>query len=123
MHSIMWLQQAVPLFRCSAGSLSSAPNLRLQDHKYRSFRRRDLEAKSSQRNHMKADLDARRALVPQLPYPFSSSRHGRAVLKITITDLSDGQRWSLQGQLVGQWAVVLQSTWREARRTHDTQKC
>jgi hypothetical protein len=45
------------------------------------------------------------------------------VLKITITDLPDEQRWSLQGQLVGQWAadrdaksvaglVVLQSTVR-----------
>src|SRR5437868_4631178 len=90
---------------------------------YRSFRRRDLEAKSSQRNHVNADLHARRALAAQLPYPLSSSSHGRAVLKITITDLSGGQRWSLQGQLVGQWAVVLQSTWREARHTHDTQKC
>jgi hypothetical protein len=45
------------------------------------------------------------------------------VLKITITDLSDEQRWSLQGQLVGQWAVELQSTWREARHAGDTRKC
>jgi hypothetical protein len=44
------------------------------------------------------------------------------VLKITITDLSDEQRWSLQGQLVGQWAVQLQSTWREARHAEDTRR-
>jgi ABC-type transporter Mla MlaB component len=45
------------------------------------------------------------------------------VLKITITDLSDEQRWFLQGQLVGQWAAELQSTWREARHSGDTRKC
>jgi hypothetical protein len=44
------------------------------------------------------------------------------VLKITITDLPDEQRWSLQGQLVGQWAVELQSTWREALHAGDTRK-
>jgi hypothetical protein len=45
------------------------------------------------------------------------------VLKITITDLSDEQRWSLQGQLVGQWAVELLSTWREARHGGHTRRC
>jgi hypothetical protein len=45
------------------------------------------------------------------------------VLKITIADLSDGQRWSLQGQLVGQWAAELKSTWREAHHTGDTRRC
>jgi hypothetical protein len=44
------------------------------------------------------------------------------VLKITITDLSDEQRWSLQGQLVGQWAALLKSTWREAHLIEDTRK-
>jgi len=44
------------------------------------------------------------------------------VLKITITDLSDGQRWSLQGQLVGQWADELKSTWREAHLTGDLRR-
>jgi hypothetical protein len=48
---------------------------------------------------------------------------GRAVLKITITDLSDEQRWSLQGLLIGQWAAELQSTWREARQAGDTRRC
>jgi hypothetical protein len=41
------------------------------------------------------------------------------VLKITITDLPDEQRWSLQGQLVGQWASELRSTWREDRLVAD----
>jgi hypothetical protein len=45
------------------------------------------------------------------------------VLRITITDLPNEQRWSLQGQLVGQWAVELQSTWREARQAGDGRKC
>ena len=44
------------------------------------------------------------------------------MLKIAITDLSDEQRWSLQGQLVGQWAVELQLTWREARHAGDTRR-
>jgi len=44
------------------------------------------------------------------------------VLKITITDLPAEQRWSLQGQLAGQWAAELQSTWREARRAEDTRR-
>jgi hypothetical protein len=45
------------------------------------------------------------------------------VLKIVITDLSDEQRWSLQGQLVGQWAAELTSRWREARHAGDTKRC
>src|SRR5260370_42533082 len=43
-------------------------------------------------------------------------------MKITITELPDEQRCSLQGQLVGQWAVELQSTWRKARRAADTRR-
>ena len=45
------------------------------------------------------------------------------MLKITINDLPDEQRWSLQGQLVGQWAAELKSTWREARHAGDTRRC
>jgi hypothetical protein len=44
------------------------------------------------------------------------------VLKITMTDLPDEQRWSLQGQLVGQWADELQSTWRKARTAGKTRR-
>jgi hypothetical protein len=45
------------------------------------------------------------------------------VLKIAITDSVDEQRWSLQGQLVGQWAAELRSTWKEAHHIGDTRKC
>ena len=45
------------------------------------------------------------------------------MLKITITDLPDEQRWSLQGRLVGQWAVELRSAWRDAQRGGDTRRC
>jgi hypothetical protein len=45
------------------------------------------------------------------------------VLKINITDLPDEQRWSLQGQLVGQWAAELRLTWREERHEGDTRRC
>jgi hypothetical protein len=45
------------------------------------------------------------------------------VLKIAITDLPDEQRWSLQGQLVGQWAAEFMSTWREAHHIGDTRRC
>ena len=55
--------------------------------------------------------------------PNLASRQGRVVLKITITDLPDEQRWSLQGLLVGQWAAELQSRWREAHHAEDTRRC
>ena len=44
------------------------------------------------------------------------------MLKITITDLLDEQRWSLQGRLVGQSAAELRSAWR-ARRGLDALTC
>jgi hypothetical protein len=44
------------------------------------------------------------------------------MLKITITDLPDEQRWSLQGRLVGQSAAELRSAWR-ARRGVDSRRC
>ena len=40
-----------------------------------------------------------------------------------MTDSPEEQRWSLQGQLVGQWAVEFRSTWRKARVAGDTRKC
>ena len=36
------------------------------------------------------------------------------MLRITLADLSEEQRWSLQGQLAGQWAAELKPIWREA---------
>ena len=44
------------------------------------------------------------------------------MLKITITELPDEQRWSLQGQLAGEWAVEFQSTWRKAHHAGDTRR-
>ena len=40
-----------------------------------------------------------------------------------MTNLPEEQRWSLQGQLVGQWATELRSTWRKAHLVGDTRKC
>ena len=45
------------------------------------------------------------------------------MLKITVTDLPDEQRWSLEGQLVDEWAAELKSRWREARQVGDTRRC
>ena len=45
------------------------------------------------------------------------------MLKITITDSADEQRWSLQGQLAGQWAAELKSTWREAHALVGKRRC
>ena len=44
------------------------------------------------------------------------------MLKITVTELPDEQWWSLQGQLAGQWAVELQSIWRESRHAGNTRR-
>ena len=40
-----------------------------------------------------------------------------------MTDSPQEQRWSLQGQLVGQWAAELTSTWRKAHVVGDLRKC
>ena len=45
------------------------------------------------------------------------------MLKITNTDLPNQQRWSLQGQLVGEWAAELKSTWKEQRHAGDKRRC
>ena len=45
------------------------------------------------------------------------------MLRIAITDSPGEQRWSLQGQLVGQWAAELKSTWRAAHHAGDTRGC
>jgi ABC-type transporter Mla MlaB component len=45
------------------------------------------------------------------------------VLRITITDFPDEQRWSLEGRLLGPWAAELISLWRERRHPHETRKC
>lgn len=45
------------------------------------------------------------------------------MLRITVTDLPDEQRWLLQGRLVGPWAAELRLAWRNARHESDTRKC
>ena len=40
-----------------------------------------------------------------------------------MTNSPEEQRWSLQGQLVGQWAAEFMSTWRKAHVVGDTRKC
>jgi hypothetical protein len=45
------------------------------------------------------------------------------MLKITITDFSDVQKWSLQGRVVGPWAAELKSRWREAGDVGKTRRC
>ena len=45
------------------------------------------------------------------------------MLKISMTNSPEGQKWSLQGQLVGRWADEFRSTWRKAHVVGDTRKC
>ena len=45
------------------------------------------------------------------------------MLRITLTNSPEEQRWSLQGQLVGQWAAELRSTWRKAQVEADPHRC
>ena len=45
------------------------------------------------------------------------------MLKITMTDFPDEQRWSLQGHLGGEWADELMSTWTRTRQAGDARRC
>jgi ABC-type transporter Mla MlaB component len=40
-----------------------------------------------------------------------------------MTNSPEAQRWSLQGQLIGQWAAELRSAWRKTQVEANTQKC
>jgi hypothetical protein len=40
-----------------------------------------------------------------------------------MTNSPEGQRWSLQGQLVGQFAAELRSAWRKAQAEEDARTC
>ena len=44
------------------------------------------------------------------------------MLKIAIIVLPDEQRWSLQGQLVGEWAAELMSAWEKSHHTRGRRK-
>jgi anti-anti-sigma regulatory factor len=45
------------------------------------------------------------------------------VLKITRTETSAEEKWTLQGRLVGLWVSELRRTWKETHRTDDNRKC
>ena len=45
------------------------------------------------------------------------------MLRITITDFRDEQRWSLEGRLVGPWAAELISLWRTTHVQRHARKC
>jgi ABC-type transporter Mla MlaB component len=45
------------------------------------------------------------------------------VLKIAMTESANEQRWSLQGELVGQWATEFKSAWKESHNAADTRRC
>jgi hypothetical protein len=43
-------------------------------------------------------------------------------MKIAIADLSDEQKWSVQGKLVGDWATELLSTWKKTHHAGDPRR-
>jgi hypothetical protein len=45
------------------------------------------------------------------------------VLKITRTETSAEEKWTLQGHLVGLWVSELRRCWKETRRTGNNLKC
>jgi anti-anti-sigma regulatory factor len=45
------------------------------------------------------------------------------VLKITRTETSAEEKWTLQGRLVGLWVSELRRTWKETHRADDNRKC
>ena len=45
------------------------------------------------------------------------------MLRITVTDFPDEQRWCLEGRLVGPWVAELRSIWRQTRRESDMRRC
>ena len=58
-------------------------------------------------------------------YAAACVRRGRGanVLKITIAEYPNEQRWCLQGQMVGRCADELRSAWRETRQEGDARRC
>ena len=45
------------------------------------------------------------------------------MLKITITETQTGNRWTLQGRLVGPWVGELRKCWKAKQRTKTWQRC
>ena len=45
------------------------------------------------------------------------------MLKITRTETSAEEKWTLQGQLVGLWVSELRRSWKRTHRTGNSLKC
>lgn len=45
------------------------------------------------------------------------------MLRITITDEHNEQRWTLQGRLSGPWVAQLKSNWQKSHGQNGTRKC
>jgi len=45
------------------------------------------------------------------------------VLKITVVDSPDEQRWLLQGRLAGQWVDALIGSWEKDHHQNDKRRC
>jgi ABC-type transporter Mla MlaB component len=45
------------------------------------------------------------------------------LLKITVIDSADEQRWMLQGRLAGQWVDALTSAWEKDHDQQDKRRC
>jgi anti-anti-sigma regulatory factor len=50
-------------------------------------------------------------------------RTEKAVLRITITDEPEEQRWTLQGRLSGPWVAQLRSNWKKSHGVNGNRKC
>jgi hypothetical protein len=45
------------------------------------------------------------------------------MLKITITNMAAGERWSLEGPLIWPWVNQLRANWMQAHRTAEGRPC
>jgi ABC-type transporter Mla MlaB component len=72
---------------------------------------------------MRARRLAREVLFHRCVRVTQTNGKGKAVLKITVSNSSDEQKWSLQGRLTGQSVSTLRSAWRTAHNEADKRKC
>jgi len=52
-----------------------------------------------------------------------NSASERAMLRITIADEAQEQRWTLQGRLSGPWVAQLKSNWEKSHGLNGNRKC
>jgi hypothetical protein len=55
--------------------------------------------------------------------PGNKFARGIAVLKITLVDSPDEERWLLQGRLAGQWVDALVASWEKDHHKSDKRRC